>query len=83
MPRLTETDGLTDMQQDILRVIRECVDAEIIPVVGELDHSDTYPDQIVAGLRQLEVFGLTTGPEYGVCRAKTCRWALRWCLSWS
>jgi alkylation response protein AidB-like acyl-CoA dehydrogenase len=65
MPRLTETDGLTDLQQDILRAVREFVDAEIIPVAAELDRSDTYPDQIVAGLRELGVFGLTIDPEYG------------------
>src|SRR5271154_4721511 len=65
MPRLTETDGLTDVQRDILGAVREFVDAEIIPVAGELDRTDTYPDQIVAGLRELGVFGLTIDPEYG------------------
>jgi hypothetical protein len=35
MPRLTETDGLTDLQQDILRVVREFTDAEILPVASE------------------------------------------------
>jgi len=65
MRRLTETDGLTDLQRDILGAVREFVDAEIIPVASELDHSDTYPDQIVAGLRDLGVFGLTIGQEYG------------------
>jgi alkylation response protein AidB-like acyl-CoA dehydrogenase len=65
MPRLTETDGLTDLQRDILRAVREVTDAEILPVAGELDHSDTYPDQIVAGLRELGVFGLTIDPAYG------------------
>jgi alkylation response protein AidB-like acyl-CoA dehydrogenase len=65
MPRLTETDGLTDLQQDILRAVREFVAAEIIPVAGELDRSDTYPDQIVAGMKELGVFGLTIDPEYG------------------
>jgi len=59
MPRLTEADGLTDLQRDLLGAIREFVDAEIIPVASELDHSDTYPDQIVAGLREMGVFGLT------------------------
>ena len=34
-------------------------------VAGELDRSDTYPDQIVAGLTELGVFGLTIDPEYG------------------
>jgi alkylation response protein AidB-like acyl-CoA dehydrogenase len=65
MPRLTETDGLTDVQRDILGAVREFVDAEIIPVASELDHSDTYPDQIVAGLRELGVFGLTIDERYG------------------
>ena len=65
MPRLTETDGLTDLQKDLLRTVRDFVDAEIIPVATELDHTDTYPDQIVAGLRELGVFGLTIDPQYG------------------
>src|ERR1700733_4337841 len=65
MRNLTETDGLTDLQRDLLGVLREFVDAEIIPVATELDHSDTYPDQIVAGLRELGVFGLMIGEQYG------------------
>jgi alkylation response protein AidB-like acyl-CoA dehydrogenase len=65
MPRLTQTEGLTEVQRDILSTVRAFVEAEIIPVANELDHSDTYPDQIVAGLRELGVFGLTIGEEYG------------------
>jgi alkylation response protein AidB-like acyl-CoA dehydrogenase len=65
MPRLTETEGLTELQQDILRAVHDFVEAEIIPVATELDHTDTYPEQIVAGLRELGVFGLTIGEEYG------------------
>jgi alkylation response protein AidB-like acyl-CoA dehydrogenase len=62
---LTETEGLTDQQRDILAAVRSFVDAEIIPVASELDHTDSYPDQIVAGLRDLGVFGLTIDPRYG------------------
>jgi alkylation response protein AidB-like acyl-CoA dehydrogenase len=65
MPRLTETDGLTDLQRDIVGAVREFTETEIIPVAGDLDRTDTYPDQIVAGLTELGVFGLTIGPEYG------------------
>jgi alkylation response protein AidB-like acyl-CoA dehydrogenase len=65
MFQLTETDGLTDVQRDILGAVHEFVDAEIIPVASQLDHSDTYPDRIVAGLRELGVFGLTISQEYG------------------
>jgi alkylation response protein AidB-like acyl-CoA dehydrogenase len=65
MRRLTDTDGLTDVQRDILGAVREFVDAEILPVASELDRTDTYPDQIVAGLRDLGVFGLTIDQKYG------------------
>jgi alkylation response protein AidB-like acyl-CoA dehydrogenase len=65
MPRLTETEGLSELQRDILAAVREFVDSEIIPVASELDHSDTYPDRIVAGLRKLGVFGLTIDQRYG------------------
>jgi alkylation response protein AidB-like acyl-CoA dehydrogenase len=65
MPRLIETAGLTDVQRDILRAVREFVDKEILPAAGELDRSDTYPTQIVEGLKDLGVFGLTIDEEYG------------------
>jgi alkylation response protein AidB-like acyl-CoA dehydrogenase len=65
MFRLTQTDGLTDVQQEILAAVRAFADEQIIPVASELDHSDTYPDAIVAGLAELGVFGLTIGQEYG------------------
>ena len=65
MTRLIDTDGLTELQRDILHAVREFVDAEILPVANDLDHSDTYPEHIVDGLRKLGVFGLTIGQEYG------------------
>src|ERR1700683_4377316 len=76
MPRLTETDGLTDLQRDILRAVREFTDAEIIPAASQLDHSDTYPHQIVAGLRELGVFGLTIGEDDGGLRESLLTYAL-------
>jgi alkylation response protein AidB-like acyl-CoA dehydrogenase len=65
MSQLTETVGLTDLQRDILSAVHAFVDSEIIPVAAELDRSDTYPDQIVAGLQGLGVFGLTIEECYG------------------
>jgi alkylation response protein AidB-like acyl-CoA dehydrogenase len=65
MRRLTETDGLTELQRDIVLAVREFVDAEVLPVATELDHADAYPDAIVHRLRDLGVFGLTIGQEYG------------------
>ena len=65
MRHLTETEGVTDLQRDILATVRAFVDSEIIPVATELDHADAYPDRIVAGLRELGVFGLTIDERYG------------------
>ena len=76
MYRLTQTDGLTDVQQDILGTVRAFVDAEIIPVASELDRSDTYPERIVAGLAELGVFGLTIGQEYGGLNESLLTYAL-------
>ncbi len=65
MPRLCETDGLTDIQQEILKTVRVFVDQKIIPVAQELEHADEYPTEIVEGLKELGIFGLMIPEEYG------------------
>jgi alkylation response protein AidB-like acyl-CoA dehydrogenase len=65
MGRLAQTDGLTDIQRDILATVRDFVDKEIIPVATELEHKDEYPSEIVKGMIQLGLFGLTIPEEYG------------------
>ena len=65
MERLAKTEGLTDIQRDILGTVREFVDKEIIPVASELEHKDEYPAQIVKGMKELGLFGLTIPEEYG------------------
>ncbi|MDT0307912.1 acyl-CoA dehydrogenase family protein [Streptomyces sp. DSM 44917] len=65
MGRLAQTDGLTDVQQEILSTVRNFVDKEIIPVATELEHRDEYPTEIVEGLKDLGIFGLMIPEEYG------------------
>src|SRR3954464_7811675 len=65
MGRLRETEGLTDIQQEILKTIRQFVDEQIIPVATELEHKDEYPTEIVEGLKELGLFGLMIPEEYG------------------
>lgn len=65
MGRLASTDGLTEEQQEILKVVRQFVDNEILPVATELEHKDEYPADIVEGLKELGIFGLTIPEEYG------------------
>jgi alkylation response protein AidB-like acyl-CoA dehydrogenase len=65
MRRLCETDGLTDIQEEILKTVRLFVDEKILPVATELEHRDEYPTEIVDGLRELGLFGLMIPEEYG------------------
>ena len=65
MPRLAQTPGLTDVQQSILETVREFVDKEIIPHAQRLEREDAYPDEIVAGMREMGLFGLTIAEEHG------------------
>jgi alkylation response protein AidB-like acyl-CoA dehydrogenase len=65
MRRLTETDGLSETQREILRTVRDFVDTEVLPAASELDRADAYPDKIVTRLRDLGVFGLTIDEHYG------------------
>ncbi len=64
MGRLCETDGLTEDQREILKAVRTFVDEQIIPVATELEHADEYPQEIVDGLKELGIFGLTIPEEY-------------------
>jgi alkylation response protein AidB-like acyl-CoA dehydrogenase len=65
MARLAQTAGLTDVQQEILATVKSFVDKEIIPHAQDLEHSDTYPREIVDGMKEMGLFGLTIGEEYG------------------
>ena len=65
MTRLAQTADLTDIQQEILSTVRSFVDKEIIPNAQELEHGDVYPQEIVDGLKELGIFGLTIPEEYG------------------
>ena len=65
MGRLCETEGLTDIQEEILKTVRAFVDDKIIPVATELEHKDEYPTEIVEGLKELGLFGLMIPEEYG------------------
>jgi alkylation response protein AidB-like acyl-CoA dehydrogenase len=65
MPRLARTHGLTDVQESILATVREFVDKEIIPRAQRLEHDDVYPTEIVDGMREMGLFGLTIPEEHG------------------
>ncbi|MGH3942000.1 MAG: acyl-CoA dehydrogenase family protein [Pseudonocardiaceae bacterium] len=65
MARLAQTAGLTEIQREILATVKTFVDKEIIPVAQELEHSDSYPQEIVDGMKEMGLFGLTIPEQYG------------------
>src|SRR3982075_3567031 len=65
MARLAQTAGLTDVQQEILATVRDFVDKEIIPHAQALEHADAYPSDIVDGMKEMGLFGLTIPEAYG------------------
>ncbi|MCC8245272.1 acyl-CoA dehydrogenase family protein [Saccharothrix luteola] len=65
MARLARTAGLTDVQEEILSTVRTFVDKEIIPHAQALEHGDTYPADIVEGMKEMGLFGLTIPEEFG------------------
>ncbi len=65
MARLAQTPGLTDVQTRDPGDGPEFVDKEIIPHAQRLEHADEYPADIVDGMREMGLFGLTIDEEYG------------------
>ena len=65
MARLQQTEGLTEEQSELLKLVRQFVDEQIIPVAMELERKDEYPTQIVEGMKEMGIFGLMIPEEYG------------------
>jgi alkylation response protein AidB-like acyl-CoA dehydrogenase len=63
--RLAQTLGLTEFQTEIIATVRQFVDKAIIPHAQELEHADTYPQEIVDQMREMGLFGLMIPAEYG------------------
>ncbi|WP_280419475.1 acyl-CoA dehydrogenase family protein [Nocardia carnea] len=63
--KLARTHGLTDVQNEILATVRTFVDKEIIPNAQELEHTDTYPQEIVDRIAEMGLFGIMIPEEYG------------------
>jgi alkylation response protein AidB-like acyl-CoA dehydrogenase len=76
MSRLAQTDGLTEVQQEIIDTVRAFVDKEILPVATALEHEDRYPAEIVDGMREMGLFGLMIPEEYGGLAASLLTYAL-------
>ncbi|GAA4928875.1 alkylation response protein AidB-like acyl-CoA dehydrogenase [Actinomycetospora succinea] len=67
---------LNDEQRLFRETLRSFVDREIVPVARDWEHEGRYPTEIVAGMRDLGLFGLAVPEEYGGLAADTVSFAL-------
>jgi butyryl-CoA dehydrogenase len=58
-----ETDAA--VRDEIIATVRSFVAKEVIPVAADLEHTDTFPERIVGGMKALGLFGVTIPEAYG------------------
>jgi alkylation response protein AidB-like acyl-CoA dehydrogenase len=56
---------LTDEQKQVVAAIRQFVEKEVRPAASALEHSDSFPDALVAGMKDLGLFGSLIPEELG------------------
>ncbi len=67
-----ETSGQTtavrtdpEVRDEIIATVRRFVANEVIPVASAMEHEDRFPEEIVARMRALGLFGVTIPESYG------------------
>nr|WP_203609504.1 acyl-CoA dehydrogenase family protein [Streptomyces sp. SID8111] len=58
-------DALSDDERFVVTTVRDFVDREVKPVVRELEHADTYPENLIEQMKELGIYGLAVPEEYG------------------
>jgi alkylation response protein AidB-like acyl-CoA dehydrogenase len=57
--------AVTGARREVVATVRDWVEKEVLPVASELEHADAYPDDLVAQMKELGLFGVTIPEEYG------------------
>src|SRR5690625_1111116 len=69
-------EGLSAEETAIVELVREFVDGEVKPVASELEHADTYPEDLIEQMKQMGVFGLAIGEPWGETMVSTPAYCL-------
>ncbi len=56
---------LVPEEQAIVATVRDFVDRQVRPVVRELEHANTYPEELIETMKQIGIFGLSIPEPYG------------------
>jgi alkylation response protein AidB-like acyl-CoA dehydrogenase len=69
-------DELTEDERAIVHLVREFVNRDVKPVAAELEHANTYPEQLIGQMKELGIFGLAIPEPWGAARVSTPCYAL-------
>lgn len=56
---------LSEDEQAIVDAVRDWVEKEVMPVVRELEHSNTYPEDLIEQMKEMGIYGLAIPEPYG------------------
>jgi alkylation response protein AidB-like acyl-CoA dehydrogenase len=73
---MTTPAGLSGEEQEIVDLVRDFVDKTVKPVASDLEHANTYPEQLIEQMKELGIFGLAIPEPYGDVAVSTSCYAM-------
>lgn len=68
--------NLDSEEQAIVDVVRDFVESDVRPQAQELEHANTYPEQLIETMKKLGIFGLAIPEPYGDLEVSTQCYAM-------
>ncbi|MFJ8019361.1 acyl-CoA dehydrogenase family protein [Streptomyces sp. NPDC096311] len=62
---------LNTEEQAVVETVRDFVNREVRPVVADLEHTNTYPEKLIEGMKQLGIYGLAIPEPWGEAPVST------------
>jgi alkylation response protein AidB-like acyl-CoA dehydrogenase len=63
--------GLSAEEQAVVATVADFVDRDVRPVVRELEHANEYPENLIAQMKALGIYGLAIPEPYGAAPVST------------
>ncbi|MFH8570510.1 acyl-CoA dehydrogenase family protein [Streptomyces sp. NPDC017993] len=73
---MSTLDTLTDDERFVVETVHDFVNKDVKPVVQELEHANTYPEQLIEKMKALGIYGLAIPEEYGGTAVSTACYVL-------
>lgn len=72
----TALDDLPTEEREIVALVRDFVERDVRPVARDLEHTNTYPEELIERMKEMGVFGLAVPGPYGEACVSTACYAL-------